>query len=452
MDLSRENFWKPLEDKINSLKFRGSYGVLGNQNVGLYTFAQLLSVGQSNWLSNNAPLNYMGIPDPLPGTVTWEKTSTLDFGADLAFLNNRLQASFDWYKKNTTDMYLPGEPLPSVFGASEPKENIADLNVTGFELSISYRTTFDVKSKPLNLSATLNVSNFVAEITKYPNPEGVMSDAWEGQKLGEIWGYRVDGQFQSDEEAKAYQESFANPTSDLGQVYSFIMNTVQNEEWKGLRAGDIKFLDLDNDGEISRGDYTLEDHGDIEVIGNAMPKFPFGFNINGEWNGFDFSMVGTGVLKQDWYPEGKIYWGSYERPYMTFIRKDLIENAWSEENSKGKYPQIQRGYAAMKSSRSLGAVNDYYLTNIGYMRIKNLTLGYTLPVSLTKKVNIKKVRLFVSAENVFTIRFGDLTKYIDPEQAGSGISYSDPAGATKRSSVEDYPMGKIYSFGINVSL
>src|SRR5690606_17291597 len=213
---------------------------------------------------------------------------------------------------------LPGKPLPAVFGAAEPRENYASLENKGFELGITYRDKFDVAGSPLNFNVSANVSNFVGHITKYDNPNGLMSSYWEGQRLGQIWGYRVAGHFQSDEEALAYQNSFTNPSSALGNVYNYILNVVQNSEWNHLRAGDIKYLDLDNDGRIDRGSNTLEDHGDVVPIGNAMPQFPFGLNLNANWKIFDVSIAVAGVGKQDWAPTGDIYWGSYQRPYLSF--------------------------------------------------------------------------------------------------------------------------------------
>lgn len=375
-----------------------------------------------------------------------------NFGIDVGLFRNKFMASLDIYKKEITDMYLPGEPLPGVFGASEPRVNSADLQVNGFDISLSYQNTFTLKDKPLKFKIAASVSNSKGEITKYSNPNGLLSSFYEGQELGEIWGYHVDGQFQSDEEATSYQNSFVDPSSNLSEVYNFALNVAQNNDFKGLKAGDLKFLDLDGDGRIDGGDNTLEDHGDLRVIGNAAPKFPFGFLIDTEWNGFDFMAQGTGVVSQDWYPTGRLYWGTYERPYVAYIRKDLVSNAWSEDNPNGNFPQINRSYTALASNRQLGAVNNHFLTNLGYLRIKNLTLGYTLPQNITQKISIERLRFYLSGENLFTFRFGGLTKYLDPEQAGSGVNLSDPKTATNRSRVEDYPINKIISLGINISL
>lgn len=449
--VDREDFFAPLENTISSLKLRASYGKLGNQSVGVNTFQQLMGVGTSSWLDNGQRLNYASAPGSLPRVVSWETTGTLDFGADLGFLNNRLSLNFDWFEKNTEDMYLPGEPLPAVFGAAEPRENLASLRTRGFELGLSYQDSFTVGGSPLTINASASVTNFKGIITKYENPEGLMSSYWEGQELGQIWGYHVDGQFQSDEEALAYQQSFENPSNSLGNVYNFILNIAQNNEWSRLRAGDIKYVDVDGDGRIDKGNYTLEDHGDLRPIGNAMPKFPFGFNINATWKGIDLSIAGAGVGKQNWYPTGDIYWGTYQRPYLSFLRKDLVADAWTAEDP-GPFPQIERGYASLGTGRSLYEMNDYYLKNVGFLRIKNLTLGYTLPQEFTRKFEIDRFRLYFSGENLLTWSFGDLSKYIDPEQAGSAINYSNPGDAVGRADLRTYPMGKTYSVGVNITL
>lgn len=450
--MSRESFWEPIQHIVSSMKLRASYGKLGNQSVGVNTFRQLMSMGKSSWLENGERLVYASAPGALPRVVSWESTKSIDFGLDIGVLQNRLMASFDLFEKTTDDMYLPGQPLPAVFGVSEPRENYASLRNRGFELGLTFNQRFQVAGSPLRISASASVSNFKGIITKYDNPEGLMSTYWEGQELGQIWGYRVDGQFQSDAEALAYQNTFTNPKNTLGQVYNYILNTVQNSEWSMLRAGDVKYVDVNGDGRIDKGDYTLSNHGDLEPIGNAMPKFPFGFNVQVDWKGFDLSVAGAGVGKQHWYPTGDIYWGPYSRPYLSFIRKDLIANAWTEESPGNTYPQIERGYAGLGDRRSLGEVNDFYLTNVGYLRVKNLTVGYTLPKTLTQRVMIQKLRVYFSGENILTWRFGDLTKYIDPEQAGSGINYSNPGSAVGRADLRDYPMGKTFSMGINLTL
>lgn len=450
--VDRENFWQEIKPYVSSLKLRGSYGALGNQTVSVNTFKELMAVRRISWLNNGVPVTGAQMPAPLPSVVTWERTKSLNLGADIGLINNRLFINADWYRKNVEGMYLPGEPLPGVFGANEPRENYAALRNDGWEVAVSYRDKFELGGAPLQFNVTANVSNFKATITKYNNPKGLLSSYYEGQRLGEIWGYRINGQFQSDEEAFAYQNSFDNPSTNLGQVYDDVLNIMQNSEWNHLRGGDIKYLDLNGDGKINKGDNTLANHGDLERIGNAMPQYLFGLNLNARWKGFDVSTALSGVGRQDWYPTGELYWGTYQRPYLSFIRKDLIDNAWTPDNKDNMYPQIYRGYSSLQARRSLYEVNDYYLTNLGFLRVKNLTLGYTLPQEWTRKAKVDRLRVFFSGENMFTWSFGKLTKYIDPEQAGAGVSYSDPEKATARGDQRVYPMGKTYSFGVMLGL
>lgn len=177
--VSEEKFFEPVKKIVSSLKLRSSYGKLGNQNIDLYTFAQILSTGQTGWLSNGSRLNYASVPAPLPSVVSWENSKTIDFGGDFGFFKNRLTASFDWYEKNISGMYVPGQPLPGVFGAPEPKENIASLRDRGFELSVSYNSSINLKGSPLHIRTTANLYNFNGVITKYPNPSGLMSTFYE---------------------------------------------------------------------------------------------------------------------------------------------------------------------------------------------------------------------------------------------------------------------------------
>ncbi|MBY5959121.1 TonB-dependent receptor [Membranicola marinus] len=452
--MDEENFWSGLSDIIPLFKLRGSYGRLGNQNVGVNTFRQLIGLGRTTWLENGQKLNYARVPSPLPQNIGWEKVTSSNVGVDFGFFDYKLTASIDLYERNTTDMYLPGEPLPAVFGASEPKKNYAALRNRGFEFSLGYNGSFDVMGSKLTFNVSGNVSNFKGVITKFDNPNGLLSSFREGQVLGEMWGYRIDGQFQSDEEAAQYQAQFDKVSTDLAKVYSSIFNKTSNSDWDHLKAGDVKYVDVNGDGRLDNGKNTIDDPGDLVVIGNAMPKFPFGFNISSKWKQFSISIMGQGVAKQDWYPSGPMYWATFHRPYVSFIRKDFLDNTWTPENPGNTYPQKERAYIALNSGRSLYNQNDYYLTNIGYLRVKNLTVGYTLPQEFTQLAKINKLRIFFSGENIMTWRFGGLTKYMDPEVVGSSISYSNPNSANSRynSNTEEYPMGKTFSMGIQVSL
>lgn len=454
--VDKENFWdSSLESVVSSFKLRGSYGKLGNQNVGVNTFRQLIGMGRTSWLFNGEQANYARVPSPLPANIGWEKITSTNVGVDLGFLQDRITTSLDVYERHTRDMYLPGRPLPAVFGASEPRRNYAAMRNRGFEVTAGYNDQFNVLGSDLSLSIQANVSNNKAVITKFDNPNGLLSTFWEGQEVGEIWGYRIDGQFQSDEEAAAFQNQFGR--ENLVRVYRGILDYGSNSDWNYLKGGDLKYVDVDGDGEINNGNNTLADHGDLVPIGNAMPQFPFGFNINANWKNFDLSLIGQGVAKQDWYPSGPLYWGTFHRPYVSFLRKDLLNKVWDPAHPNDPeriFPQRQRAYNALSSGRMSYNLNDHFLTNIGYLRIKNLTVGYTLPTSLTEKVNVKRLRVFLSGENIFTWSFGGLTDYLDPEEVGAHVSFSNPNGVSARPArnTQLYPMGKTYSAGVEINL
>ncbi|MCW9707683.1 SusC/RagA family TonB-linked outer membrane protein [Fodinibius salsisoli] len=454
--VDNEKFWTSAVDNvISSLKLRASYGKLGNQSVGVNTFRELIGMGRKSWLVDGQEVNYARAPEPLPANIAWEKITSTNIGVDMGFLEDKLSASVDLYERNTSDMYLPGRPLPAVFGASEPRRNYASMRNRGFELTVGYNDQFDVMGSELSFNIQANVSNNKAVITKFDNPNGLLSTFWEGQEVGEIWGYRIDGQFQSNEAAAAFENKFGR--DNLVEVYRGILDYGSNSDWNYLKGGDLKYVDVNGDGMINNGANTLEDRGDLVPIGNAMPQFPFGFNINADWKYFDLSVIGQGVAKQHWYPSGPLYWATFHRPYVSFIRKDLLDKVWDPKHPNDPnriYPQRQRAYNALSSGRMSANLNDHYLTNIGYLRIKNLTLGYTLPLSLTQKINVKRLRIFFSGENLFTWTFGGLTDYLDPEAVGAHVSYSNPNGVSAKpaTNTQLYPMGKTYSAGVQISL
>ena len=203
----------------------------------------------------------------------------------------------------------------------------------------------------------------------------------------------------------------------------------------------MKFADLDGDGAINKGKEKVGDSGDWQIIGNSQPRFNYGVNLNASWKGFDFAVFFQGIGKMDWYPaaDARSFWFLYARPYQTFIPRDFLSDCWSEENPNAYYPR-PRGYVAMNANRPLGVANDRYLQNIGYLRLKNLTFGYTLPEKLTKKISIQKLRVYFSGENLFYWAPGLHGGYVDPEMAMTG------------GNLRLYPWQKSYTFGIDITL
>ena len=211
-------------------------------------------------------------------------------------------------------------------------------------------------------------------------------------------------------------------------------------KWSVARGGDVKYLDKDGNNIINNGANTLEDHGDLEVIGNETPRYNYGFGANINWYGFDFSISFQGIGQRDLYPNKEMekFWGSWGRVNSAFLPKGMAEQAWSEENKGAYFPRLERGSAAYNDNGQMQVVNDRYLQNLAYLRLKNLSIGYTLPTKLTTKAGIERLRIYFASENLcYWSPFK--TDYIDPEQA---MSAND---------ARIYPFSKTVSVGVNLT-
>ncbi|MDR1938713.1 MAG: hypothetical protein LBQ73_09505 [Tannerellaceae bacterium] len=345
-------------------------------------------------------------------------------------MNNRLNFSADAYVRNTTDMLVPGQTLPAVFGAASPQQNAGDLRTTGYELVLTWKDQLELKGKPLHYGISFVFGDATSEITKYDNPNKLLANHYVGKKWGEIWGYKIDGYFKSDEEA-------ANWGIDQRLVNTQIQNAPG--EWGRLRAGDLKFVDINGDKAITPGKQTADDPGDMVILGNSEPRYNYGVNANAGWNGLDLSIFLQGIGRRDWYPNNNAdkYWGPYSRPYFSFLPKNFADLVWSEENPDAYFP-VLRGYTALNTGGCLRNPNDKYMQNIGYLRVKNLVIGYSLPNQWMKKLNVQRCRLYLSGENLFTWTPFE-TDYIDPEQP-----IADSQGRS-------YPLSRTLSVGLDIT-
>lgn len=199
---SEEAYFQPLKTIVDNLKFRYSFGTLGNQEVDFYAYIPSMNTGTINYLADNTKLNVVYNPAPVARSLTWETSTTNNIGMDLDILNGRLSFSGDIYTRATKGMLTTGRILPSVFGASEPKENAADLKTNGFEVMLTWKDNFMLGNKPLSYKISGVLSDYTAKITKFDNPTRFLSSYYEGQKLGEIWGYSYDGFFKTTDEAQ----------------------------------------------------------------------------------------------------------------------------------------------------------------------------------------------------------------------------------------------------------
>lgn len=309
--------------------------------------------------------------------------------------------------------------------------NAADLRTKGYETTLSWRDQFQLLGKPFQYNISLNISDYESVITKYDNPNRSFAKSYyEGMRLGEIWGFVTDGYFKTDEEATAY-------ANEVDLSYSSGRLT------GGWRAGDLKFVDLDGDGIWGIGQNTVDNPGDRKILGNSLPSLSYGITASINWVGFDASVFFQGTGNHYWYPHGQTmnFWGGYSYPYLTYLPKDFIKKVWAEDNQDAYFPRA-RAYSA--TGGYLAKVNDRYLQNLRYLRLKNLTVGYSLPLNLTKKAGIEKTRIYFSGENLFYISpLKKNTEYIDPE-----------AGFNRNAALNNayYPRPKTFMFGIDITI
>lgn len=431
--LGAESFMDWSKGWLGELKIRGSYGSLGNGNVAPYRYLEQMSVQRGGVILNGIHPNYTQMPGVIPDGLTWEKSTTLNFGLDFSAFRNRLGLTFDWYDRQTQDMFTVGQPLPNVFGATVPFGNYADLTTKGWEATLSWRESKTLFGKPFEYGFNGSLWDSKSEITKFNNPNGNLSATYYvGHQVGEIWGYETMGLFQSFEEIEAHADQ------------NFLQNS-NNRQWF---PGDIKFADLNGDGVINAGDNTIYNPGDRRVIGNNSPRYQFGFTLNGRWNGIGVSAFFQGIGKRDWYFAGDagMFWGLYNRPYG-FQPKMMMEDIWTEVNVDGYWPRLN-GYIALNASRTLGAPQTRYLQDASYFRLKNLTVDYSLPNSWLSKYSISRVNVFVTAQNVFTLSgLFKHTKSVDPEVIENSVGDLINSGGQGYA----YPMLKTTTIGLNVT-
>ncbi|WP_349317496.1 TonB-dependent receptor [Chitinophaga sp. MM2321] len=437
--MSEEAFFSPVKNVVNDFKWRASYGALGNQDVknNFYPYIPILGVGTTSYITNGKRTQYVSLPTPITPSLTWEKVNSTNFGADMSFLRNRLNVTFDWYVRNTKDMLTKGMTLPAVFGAAEPKQNAADLRSQGWEVNMEWRNSAVVAGRALNYNVGFNVGDFKAEITRFDNPNQILSDYYKGKQLGDMWGYSIAGYFKSDKDAADWKV-------DQTQVGNNIFSAPG--EWGKLRAGDLQFVDINGDNKISKGQNTLADHGDLKIIGNSLPRYTFGVRGGADWNGIDFSVFFQGVGRQNWYPGNNAdkFWGPFSRPYMSFIPTDFESKLWSPENPDAYFPRL-RGYIALNDNGSLKENNDKYVQDLAYIRLKSLILGYSLPMAIMQRIKLTRCRIYFSGENLLT--FTKLqSKYLDPEQLSS-----DPNLVQTDANGRVYPFSKSYAIGLDVT-
>ncbi len=456
--VDQESFMESLRPTISNFKLRASYGSLSNQFVtDDYRFVEKLEREQSGYLIGGERPNMILPPILVSSNYTWEKVNTLNLGTDIGLFDNKVNVTFDAYRRNTTGMLTQGRDLPDVLGAPEPQENASDLRTTGWELSVGYQNSFKTANDPVNFSAKLVLSDSKSVITHFDNPSGSLTQYRNGMDLGEIWGLQSDGLFKNQAEIDALDESAIIPWGALSIV-----------------PGWPKYKDLDGNGKIEQG-LTADNAKDLSIIGNSSPRYRVGLDLNASWKGFDFRAFFQGVLKRDYYPLDYLYWGFYQQPYaggyehlLNFYRptddsavdmgkhsQAYIQAGLANANLNAKYPILQAWLADanlgtnVRDAKGLAIPQTGYMLNGAYLRVKNITLGYTLPASLTKKWHIANVRIYASGENLY--EWSALKKFYDPEAVNVNSVINPASNSNRNGNGYAYPWQRRYSIGLNVN-
>lgn len=408
--LSQEDFFSGLNlNAISNIKLRAGWGIIGNQSLtNNSAYLSTLSSGNhyvfSDAVNNGYYINSLGTPD-----IKWESTTQSNFGVDFGFLEGSLTAAFDYFIKDTKDMLIQ-VPVPSYagYGSAIPWKNAGELENRGWETELSYQG----KTGDFNYNISVNASRFTNEVTSLGGSGPIVSGPNRtavGSSVGRLYGWVTDGIFQTEAEVQAFSTGgvLAQPNA---------------------HAGDFRYKDLNNDGKVN--------DLDRDWIGNPLPDLVYGANLSLSYKSFDFSAFFQGSYGNDIYNavKGRVsqlagYFNGFEYVY---------NQAWRGEGTSNTVP-IMTTVNANDNFR----ISDYYIEDGSYVRLKNIQLGYTLPTSLSSKINVKYVRIWLGGTNLLTF-----TKYtgFDPE---IGLTAS-PLSAGNDSFA--YPQTKEFTIGIKVTM
>ncbi|MDR0430626.1 MAG: TonB-dependent receptor [Tannerellaceae bacterium] len=388
--LSEESFWEPLSDIVNNAKLRVSWGQLGNQNIGNYAFASVVAYG--SYVIGGQPVTSGAINDMANTTISWEKTEMLDIGLDLQFFS-KLSASFDYYDKKTTDI-LWKLNVPLTLGLNPTYQNAAKVSNKGWDLEFRWNDRINDFSYGASFMLS-DVKNKVKDL-KGISMTGLTVNR-EGYPINSIYGLEAIG-FISEEDYNA-DGSYKHAT-----------------QFGAFAAGDIKYKDQNNDGMINDKDEV--------IIGNTVSRYTYSLNLDAGWKGFDFSMFWQGVRKVDGYLNNQatmpFYWGA--------SALEIHKDRWTPENQGARFPRFAFNETNNEQNSS------FWVANAAYLRLKNVTLGYTLPKSITDKIGMSRIRFYVSGQNLLSI-----------DNFWEGFDVEAPVGDGAF-----YPQLKVFTVGLDV--
>ncbi len=459
--VTEENFMSWSRNFMDMFKVRASYGMIGDQSVSNGLYISRMAGSQGTWIgSNNQRTNIVGSPTAVSANIKWQDIISSNVGFDATMFRNKLNATFELFSRKTENMIVPAEGLPLTFGVGAPQGNYGALTTKGWELSLGFNHRFE---NGLGININGNIGDANTFLDAYGSGSQVDGN-YNGKNIGEIWGYRTDRLYQlsdfelgsdgkpvlitltANESAfhagkKAYKLK-AGPNGEKPVYQPFLQNS--GNFYFG--PGDVKFKDLNGDGEITNGSGTLADPGDREIIGNTNARYEYGFRLGADFKGFDISAFFQGVGKRH-------MWGSGFLAIPGFNTSDgsmpqaIVSNYWTPENTGAFYPAAYNNGGSNSANNM--QVQDRYLLNMSYLRLKNLTLGYTFPKTLINKAKINNLRVYVALENFITWdKLGNLP--IDPESV-NGVSLWSNGNYNAGRTATAVPAFKSASFGVQLN-
>jgi TonB-linked SusC/RagA family outer membrane protein len=407
--LSNEAFMETYREKVGDLKVRLSYGTLGNQNVASYQYLTTYTIDPDRYAFNNTTV---GATSFQVGSerLQWEVSQTLNFGVDASFFKDKLSIGFDIFNKNTNHI-LVAPLVPDIYGTAPQDYNAGEMRTQGWELTVG----LNLKTGDFRHNINFNIGDSWNKVIHFEGFETIDTheEIWrinrEGLPFRSYYGYKSDGIFQTQEEIDNWAK---RPNVDF-------------------QVGDLKILDRNNDGKI--------DDNDWYYLGNAFPRYTFGFTYNLAWKGFDFSLFLQGVLKRDMMLRGELIEPFHESYGFTMYEHQL--DYWTPTNTDAKYPRLAKDNTL---NYGKGYGSDLFIFDGSYLRVKNIMLGYTLPESLTKKVGVQKLRIYINAQNLFT--FSNVS-FVDPESS----EFDNNMGSGGADSGRNYPVLKYFGMGLDLT-
>lgn len=458
---SNEKFMQS-QNIISFMKLRGSWGTIGDQTVPNTLYMPLMSSGLSSWIAaNGAQSVVVGTPPAIVHDITWQDIETKNIGIDLGFLQNKVTLTFDLYQRNTRNMIVPEEGIPLTFGTGAPQGNFGSLRTNGWELTLELNHRF---ANGLGINFRGNISDAKTHILEYGTSTGVNSN-YNGKNIGEIWGYRTDRLYQKEDfdlDANGNLQLITLTAADVPAKYvgkkayklkpghngekPVYQVFLQNSSNFYFGPGDVKFKDLNGDGIIDNGSASLTDHGDLAVIGNSLPRYDYGFRIGADYKGFDISIFFQGVGSRKVWGDGFLAIPGYNSSDGA-MPEAIAGNYWTPDRTNAFYPAAYNNGGSNASNNM--QVQDRYLLNMAYLRLKNLTIGYTLDKKIIKKVGGSSCRVYGALENFIT--WDHLRGLpIDPEAIG-GYSMWNTTGYNLGRIGEGVPAFKSISIGLQLT-